>query len=145
MSTIPAVVVSDSRSRVSRYLLVALLVVISGLFLFVGGLKVLGAQEMHANMATLHYAAAATYLIGAIEIVAVVALWFRRTRLVSLAVLLLILAGAVGTHIAGGHGIGSTTMIWGFSLLIAAAIYLSGGRDLVRVLQGGKPESTTEG
>ena len=101
-----------------------LLVLLSLLFLFVAIQKVLGVDEMIKNMAALKYNYSTTVFIGVLEIAAVVCLWFSKLRKISLMILLIILAGAVGSHLAGGHPVVQVIPHFIFSTLIVLSLFL---------------------
>jgi hypothetical protein len=75
------------------------------LFAMAGGMKALGAVQMHRNMAEMHYNSTFTYALGLLELLGVVGLFFQRSRLLVLIVFQLILAGGIGSHIVAGHGL----------------------------------------
>jgi hypothetical protein len=76
-------------------------------FTVFGFLKVIGAEFMVQNMASIHYNTIATTCIGIVELLTVVGLFFEKYRTLSLMILGLILAGAIGSHLGAGQGINS--------------------------------------
>lgn len=99
---------------------------LSILFVFVSVQKIVAVPAMMDNMAALNYGSGLTRLIGIIEIIAVAALWTSAFRNLSLAVLIIILAGAAGSHIAGGHPGVQVIPHFTLSLLAALALFLNG-------------------
>ncbi|WP_108976243.1 DoxX family protein [Leptospira ryugenii] len=67
-----------------------------------GGMKVIGAEQMLQNMANLHYGEGFTRLLGLLEVVLGISIWFSKYRLPSLVILFGIFSGAIGSHL--GHG-----------------------------------------
>jgi len=68
-------------------------------FLFAGGTKLSGSQEMIRNITGMGYPAWATYVIGAVEVLGAIGLLIPRfTRLAALG-LALVMVGAVASHL----------------------------------------------
>lgn len=118
---------SSKARRITGYVLLGLL---SLLFAFVGGQKVVGAEQMMTNMAEMHYGGGATRLIGVLELMAVAALWWRRTRTLTLLGLLLIMAGAAGTHLGAGHPPAQVAPVFVIATVIGCALVVDRGRAL---------------
>jgi hypothetical protein len=117
-------------SKARRYTLYVTLGLVSLLFLYAGGQKVLGTEQMLSNMAKMHWSAGATRLLGIFEVILVAALWWRPARTLSLSVLLLIMAGAASAHITRGDPVSGYAPIFGFALLIGGAIIADRGGAL---------------
>jgi hypothetical protein len=131
------------RSRAQRITLYVLLGLLSLLFLFVGALKVGGVDPMMTNMAAINYGTAATMLIGWTEITAVAGLWWRPTRLLSLSVLLLMMAGAAGSHLGAGDPVATVIPQFVIALVIAGTIFADQGRTALAFLLGSSPRPAT--
>ncbi len=92
-------------------------------FVIFGGMKIVGADQMMNRMAEIHYSAAITRLIGIIEFITVIGLFLPKFRLASLFTFLLIMAGAVGSHIGGGHPLNTVVMPFLIAILILIGMY----------------------
>jgi hypothetical protein len=89
-------------------------------FLSAGGMKAVGAAEMHARMAEMHYSSIFTYLLGISEVIGVIGLFFNQTRIVVILYFLAIIFGGIGSHITAGHGMDRL----GFALIGLLALLL---------------------
>lgn len=118
---------SSKARRVTGYVLLGLL---SLLFAFVGGQKIVGAEQMMANMAEMHYGGGATRLIGVLEMLAAAALWWPRTRTLTLMGLLLVMAGAAGSHLGFGHPPAQAAPVFVIATVIGCALVVDRGRAL---------------
>lgn len=114
-----------SQNKERKIGLKIILVLLSLMFAFVSVQKIIGVPTMMDNMAALNYGNGLTRLIGVVEIIAVVALWISKFRNLSLAILIVILAGAAGSHIAGGHPWMQVIPAVTLSLLAAIALLLN--------------------
>lgn len=135
MPTAPSTTVKEPVGRVRRTVLYGLLGLISLFYLVIGGQKVVGSEAMVARMAELHYPAWATRLIGLIEVGAVVALWWRRSRTWALSFLILIMAGAAGSHLAYGHPPTQVATVFGIAGILGATLLLDRGPEIARFLK----------
>ncbi len=68
-----------------------------------GVMKVIGNPEMLQNMYELGYSAWATRMVGALEVIGVLGLFFRKTRATAMVGLLPLAVGAWASHITAGH------------------------------------------
>lgn len=126
--------------------LYSLLGLISLFYIFIAGQKVLGAEKMLARMAELHYPWWATRLIGLVELSAVFGLWWHRTRTLALSSLILIMAGAAGSHIAYGHPMSQWGVVFVIALFIGGTAILDRGKQILRfLLRTREWSSRTEG
>jgi DoxX-like family len=89
-------------------------------FLSAGGMKAVGAVEMHARMSEMHYSSIFTYLLGISEVLGVIGLFFNNTRIAVVLYFLAIIFGGIGSHIAAGHGMDRL----GFALIGLLALLL---------------------
>lgn len=94
-------------------------------FMIFGLMKVAGAEDMVKNMAYIHYDLSITRAIGIIEITAVIGLFISKFRILSLLFLLVILAGAVGSHIGAGQGLDAIKIPLSIALLVILTLYIS--------------------
>jgi uncharacterized membrane protein YphA (DoxX/SURF4 family) len=83
-----------------QWALIGLLVV---WMLYVGGGKALWMEPFSQRMPEMHYGEAPTRLIGLLEVVGALALLVPRLRAPSMLGLMLLMAGAIGSHWAAGH------------------------------------------
>jgi hypothetical protein len=93
-------------------------------FIIFGGMKLIGLEMMMERMAEINYAASATRMIGIIEVLGVIGLFLSRTRVFSLSLFVLIMAGAVGSHIGGGHALNTVFMPTLIALVSGTTILL---------------------
>lgn len=68
-------------------------------FLFAGGTKLSGSEEMIRHLTAMGYPAWATYVIGAVEVVGGIALLIPRFTRPAALVLAAVMVGAVGSHL----------------------------------------------
>ena len=83
-----------------QWTLIGLLVV---WMLYVGGGKALWMDPFSVRMPAMHYGEAPTRLIGLLEVMGALALLVPRLRTPALLGLMLLMAGAIGSHWAAGH------------------------------------------
>jgi hypothetical protein len=127
-------IVDSSLSKGRRIALYVLLGLISAFYLFIGGQKVIGVEGMVSRMAEIHYPPWATRLIGIVEVTAVLALWWRRSRTLALSALILVMAGAAGSHIAFGHPASQWGMVFGFAAALGVTMLVGQGEVIWRFL-----------
>lgn len=121
---------STPNSKLARYALLGLLGLLSLLYLVTGGAKVVMADFMVTNMATINFGLLATVIIGIIEVVAIPLLWLPRYRTLALAVLLLIMAGSAGAHWGFGHPPAEVMPSFVIAVLIFTTLWLDRGKAL---------------
>jgi uncharacterized membrane protein YphA (DoxX/SURF4 family) len=101
--------------------------------LYVGGGKALWMAPFSERMPAMHYGEAPTRLIGLLEVVGALALLFPRLRAPALLGLMLLMAGAIGSHWAAGHPFaGGAAATISFVVLVIAL--LVDRPELLRVL-----------
>lgn len=71
--------------------------------LYVGGGKALWLEPFSVRMPAMHYGEASTRVIGLLEVMGALALLVPRLRTPALLGLMLLMAGAMGSHWAAGH------------------------------------------
>jgi hypothetical protein len=86
----------------------------------------------------MHYPPWATRLIGVVEVAAVAGLWWRRTRTAALSALILIMAGAAGSHVAFGHAT-EPLVVAGIAGVLGATLFVDRGRGLWHFLLQSRP------
>jgi uncharacterized membrane protein YphA (DoxX/SURF4 family) len=103
--------------RIEKGVLLALVALGALPMLGLGLAKASGAEMFVKNMAALHYSEAFTRFIGLCEIAGAAGLVYGRTRILAALGLLMIMTGAIGSHISAGHPFASASGAIGFAVL----------------------------
>ena len=108
--------------KISNYVILG---VITLIFLVAGLQKVFGIDEMTHNMSELNMGGWKMFAIGFLEVLGVIGLWIKRTKLLSLFGLYSFAVGALAMHLTHNqdflnHSVESTLMV----LLIPIALML---------------------
>ncbi len=114
-------------------------ILIALLFVIFGGMKVVGVEHIMNRMAEIHYSATITRLIGVIEFIAIIGLFLPKFRLVSLFIFLLIMAGAAGSHIGGGHKLNAVAMHFLIAIPLLIGMYQTLKIQSWRIIPEKKP------
>lgn len=93
-------------------------------------------DPFRTNLTTMHYGPGFMIVLGLAEAGCGVALWLPKLRNVALLLFLVIMAGAVGSHIANGQPPVSVGLAVGMIILILSALWLSNGPRLGQFLTG---------
>ncbi len=113
--------------RITLWIAVALAAI---LFAPIGLAKFMADESLVRSMALLHYSETFTRLLGLAEILGAIGLIVANTRIPAALGLMMIMAGAVGSHIAGGHPLQDATAATIAWLVLATIAVLE--RDLRR-------------
>jgi hypothetical protein len=119
--------------KIALYVILGLL---SLNFVPAGIMAALLMDPFKANLTVMHYAPAFMVFLGLVEALCGIGIWFPRFRNLALLTLLLIMAGAIGSHIANGQPLVSIAFAVGVSACILVAAWLSNGPALGRFLAG---------
>ncbi|MCY1022239.1 DoxX family protein [Pyxidicoccus sp. MSG2] len=101
--------------------------------LYVGGGKALWMAPFSERMPAMHYGEAPTRLIGLLEVAGALALLFPRLRAPALLGLMLLMAGAIGSHWAAGHPFAGGAAATISFIVLAIALFVD-RPELLRVL-----------
>jgi putative oxidoreductase len=101
--------------------------------LYVGGGKALWMAPFTESMPAMNYGEASTRIIGWLEVIGAVALLVPRLRAPSLLGLMLLMAGAIGSHWAAGHAFSDAAAAT-ISLVVLAITFFVDRPELLRVL-----------
>ena len=107
-------------------------------FVLGGLMAALLLDPFRTNLTVMHYAPAFMVFLGLIEALCGIGIWMPRFRNLALLTLLLIMAGAIGSHIANGQPIASIGIAAAVSALILMAAWLSNGSALGHFLMGNR-------
>lgn len=130
-------VTDPAHSQAQRIALYGLIGLLSVAFLFSGGTKLIGTEQMLQTLAEINVPAWGARLIGLVEVAAVAALWHRRSRTLGLAALILTMAGAAGAHVAAGDPATQVLVVTAIAAVAGLTLIVDRGQDLVRFLVRG--------
>lgn len=135
MNTQP-ILSAPATTRPGKIALRVILVLIAVNFVPGGMMTMLLMDPFRSNLTTMHYGTSFMIGLGLVEALCGIGIWLPRLRNTSLLVLLLIMAGAIGSHIANGQPLASIGMAVGMAVLILTALWLSNGLRLGLFLTG---------
>lgn len=111
--------------------------------LYVGGGKALWMAPFSERMPAMHYGEAPTRLIGLLEVVGALALLVPRLRAPALLGLMLLMAGAIGSHWAAGHPFAGGAAATISFVVLVIALFVD-RPELLRVLFNAPARSLTQ-
>lgn len=85
--------------NVKKYGLLAIMALTTFAFVAAGGMKLSGAEEMHASFAMMGLPVWFGYLIGAAEVAGGIGIWVKKVNWLAAAGLVIIMLGAVYFHV----------------------------------------------
>lgn len=127
---------TPATTKASKIALTVILALLSLNFVPGGIMAALLMDPFRSNLTTMHYGTGFMVGLGLVEALCGIGVWLPRLRNPALLVLLLIMAGAVGSHIANGQPLASIGMAMGMAVLILLALWLSNGPRLRQFLTG---------
>jgi uncharacterized membrane protein len=110
------------------------LMLLSVQLLAVGILKIIGFAPLYEQLQELHISARFGFAIGVWEVVAVIGLWFKKTRGIALLSLLFLVISAIAVHFGAGVESSKAIPATISLLLICTILYLSNQIAIKRIL-----------
>lgn len=109
--------------KVKKYGLLAIMGLTTFAFVAAGGMKLSGAEQMHASFAAMGLPIWFGYFIGACEVVGGIGIWVRKVSALAAAGLFVVMLGAVYFHVTNPPiEAGVPAMVLG---LFAAVIFIN--------------------
>jgi phosphatidylinositol kinase/protein kinase (PI-3 family) len=112
-----------------------LLVLLSIQMSAVGILKLIGFQPLYQQLTELHISKFFGLFIGFFEVVAVVAIWFKRTRGIALLGLLLLVISAIAVHFGAGVELAKAVPAVISFVLVCSLLYLNNKTSVQNILR----------
>ena len=100
----------------------------------VGALKLIGFQPLYQQLTELHISKSFGLFIGFSEVAAVVGIWLKRTRGVSLLGLLILVISAIAVHFGAGVELSKAVPAMISFVLVCSLLYMNNKTSIQNIL-----------